>query len=593
MAEASFLEHYAEELRALRGRAGRFAEAFPKIAGRLRLAPDVTDDPHVERLIQGFAYSAARLRQKIDDEFPELTGALLETLLPNALAPVPAMSVVAFAPAPGLGAAQRIARGTMLEAGPVEGEPILFATAQDVTLAPVRLASARIMNRPFEAPPPPRGDAAGCLRLTLAPTGKARLPETGLERLRVFLAAPARDAEALMALLLQGVQGVAVAAHSEDAAARRLPPTAVRQAGFARDEALLPVPPGGLDGHRILTERFALPEKFLFFDVETGPLPHPDRVDLYIYLVRAPGDLERRVDASAFALHATPVVNLFPARTEPVVLDGTRPSYPLTVDSRRPLARRIHSVADVTLAESGGPARASRPYFHRLTERGARGVFHQLRRHPSSPGEPAGEVSIAFVDGRGAQARARDTTASVEVRVTNGTLPLALPFGGGQPRLRVVSAVEHVAGAACLVPITAPRRPDTGPGREWRLVSHLALNHLSLTEEGAAALKGILRLHDPGDDRQVAQTIDAIAGVATTPAIARIKGVTVSGVDVRLLFDPGRIEEGRAVVFGAVLDRFLGAHATVNTFTRLSLRMEGRTDDLAAFPARAGEGALS
>jgi type VI secretion system protein ImpG len=593
VAEASFLEHYAEELRALRGRAARFADAFPKIAGRLRLAPDTTDDPHVERLIQGFAYSAARLRQKIDDEFPELTGALLETLLPGGLAPVPAMSVVAFDPVPGLGHAQLVPRGSTLEAGPVEGEPIRFRTAQDVTLAPLRLASARIMNRPFEAPPPPRADAAGCLRLTLAPSGKTRLNEARVERLRLFLAAPLRDAEALMALLLQGVQGVALAAHPQDEAPRRLPGTVVTQAGFAREESLIPVPPGGLDGHRVLIERFALPEKFLFIDVETGPLPHPDRVDLYVYLSRAPGELERRVDASSFALHSTPIVNLFPARAEPVAIDGTRPDHPLTVDSRRPLAKRVHSVSEVTLTEAGGPARVARPYFHRLTERGARGVFHQLRRHPASPGEPAGEVSIAFVDGRGAGARARETTATVDVLATNGALPLALPFGGGQPRLTVSSAVEGVAEVRCLVPVTAPRRPDTGQGREWRLLSHLALNHLSLTEEGAAALKGILRLHDPGDDREVARTIDAVADVATQPAIARIRGVTVSGVDVRIAFDPGRIEEGRAVVFGSVLDRFLGLHATVNTFTRLTLRMEGRTDDLAAFPARAGEGALS
>ena len=593
MAEASFLEHYAEELRALRGRAARFADAFPKIAGRLRLAPGTTDDPHVERLIQGVAYSNARLRQKIDDEFPQLTGALLETLLPNALAPVPAMSVVAFEPVPGLGKVQTIPRHTEIEAGPVEGEPIRFRTSQAVALAPLRLASARIMNRPFEAPAPPRPDAAGCLRLTFEPMGKTRLHEARVERLRLFLAGAPRDAEALMALILQGVQGVALAAHSGDEAPRRLPGSAVTQAGFARDEGLLPVPPGGLDGHRLLVERFALPEKFLFLDVETGPLPHPDRVDVYLYLARAPGELERRLDAGAFALHATPVVNLFPTRAEPVPIDGTRPDHPLTVDARRPLAKRVHSVSGVTLAEAGGPSRAARPYFHRLTERGARGVFHQLVRHPSSPGEPAGEVSIAFVDGRGAETRARETTATVEVLATNGQLPLALPFGGGQPKLTVPGGVENVAHVACLLPVTAPRRADTGRGREWRLTSHLALNHLSLTEEGAAALKGILRLHDPGDDREVAQTIDAISGVATAPAIARIRGVTVSGVDVRITFDPGRIEEGRAVVFGTVLDRFLGVHATVNTFTRLALRMEGRTDDIAAFPARAGEGALS
>jgi len=127
-----FLDKYNDELYALRKRASRFAAAFPKIAGRLRMTGDVADDPHVERLIQSFAYSAARVRQKLDDEFPELSDSLLETLYPHYLAPLPSMSVVQFEPGATLATVQRLARHSEILAEPINGESCRFRTTQDV-----------------------------------------------------------------------------------------------------------------------------------------------------------------------------------------------------------------------------------------------------------------------------------------------------------------------------------------------------------------------------------------------------------------------------------------------------------------------------
>ena len=95
-----FLTWYSRELSALRARASKFAEKHPKIAGRLRLTGEAADDPHVERIIQGFAYSAARIRQKLDDDFPELTDSLLDALYPHYLAQIPSMSIMKITPSP-------------------------------------------------------------------------------------------------------------------------------------------------------------------------------------------------------------------------------------------------------------------------------------------------------------------------------------------------------------------------------------------------------------------------------------------------------------------------------------------------------------
>ena len=588
-----FLEHYADELDALRRRAARFADAFPKIAGRLRLASETSDDPHVERLVQSFAYATARLRQKLDDGFPELSEGLLETLYPHFLAPVPAMSIVAFAPDPGAEAARIVPRGTEIETEPVDGDTCRFRTTQDVTLAPVAIAAARMMNRPLEAPPFPGASPLGCLVLTLEPTSKARIAELGLTTLRLHLGGPERQAGEIFRLLTQHALGVAVADHSGDPAPRRLPASAIRAAGFAPEEAALPAPERSFPGYRLLSEFFALPQKFLFVDVDIGTPTQADRADVYVYLDAAPGDLERRIDAGAFTLGATPVVNLFETRAEPILIDGTRSAYPLLADARRPRTRRVHSVAHVTLADEGGGTREAVPYFHRRTDPAAGGVFYQIVRHGPGTDEGTGATAIAIVDHRTRRADAAGTTASVEVLATNGDLPRALPFGGGQPRLRLASPVDAVGGVTCLRPVTQPPRADPDPDRIWQLVSHLSLNHLSLDADGAPALRAILRLYDPGDSRETSQLIEAILDVTTRPAIARIAAVMVSGIDVTITFDPDRIDEGAAHLFGTVLDRFLGGYVALNAFTRLTLRMKDRTDVLAAFPARAGEGALA
>src|SRR5262245_57482054 len=73
-----------------------FAAKYPKLAGRLQLEADRCEDPHVERLLEGFALLAARVHLKLDDDFPEISTALLEALYPHYLRPVPSMSVVQF-----------------------------------------------------------------------------------------------------------------------------------------------------------------------------------------------------------------------------------------------------------------------------------------------------------------------------------------------------------------------------------------------------------------------------------------------------------------------------------------------------------------
>src|SRR5712664_2656127 len=118
----ALLPYYDRELNALRRLAAEFAATHPKIAGRIRLAPETVDDPHVERLLEGVAYLAARVHHRLDDEFPELTDALLSVLYPHYLAPVPSAMVVQFGCQPDLLGPFQIDTGLALDTEPVRGE---------------------------------------------------------------------------------------------------------------------------------------------------------------------------------------------------------------------------------------------------------------------------------------------------------------------------------------------------------------------------------------------------------------------------------------------------------------------------------------
>src|SRR5229473_1876220 len=90
-----------------------FAEKYPKVASRLLLEPNRCEDPHVERLIEAAAFLAARVHLKIDDEFPEISEALLTVLYPHYIRQIP--NVLRHHP---LAPLDR--RGSMAHAGPAE-----------------------------------------------------------------------------------------------------------------------------------------------------------------------------------------------------------------------------------------------------------------------------------------------------------------------------------------------------------------------------------------------------------------------------------------------------------------------------------------
>jgi type VI secretion system protein ImpG len=597
----ALLSHYNRELAAIRKLAAEFAAAHPKIAGRLRLSADAVDDPHVARLLEGVAFLGARVQQRLDDEFPELTDALLGVLYPHYLAPVPSCAIAQFRPQPDLDVGLHLAAGLPLDTEPVRGETCRFRTAWSQTLWPIEIESVRLSGLPLTAPANRHATGAvAVLRIGLRCTGPATFTALGLDRLRVFLRAPANVSLPLLELLSVHALSVAYADGPADPNPAILPGSAIAPVGFAPEEAILPWPVRSFSGFRLLTEYFSFPEKFLFVDfagIERKTLlASGGRMDIFVWLGRAGPDLERAINRDSLALGCVPVVNLFPQHCEPVPLSHTETDYRVVPDARRPTAMEVWQVEQVQETRPDGTVRPWRP-FYRLAWQGdgvmehLGGSYHTTRR-PSTVGGT--ETFLAAFDPELDPDLPADGVLSIDALCLNRDLPTLLPFGGDHPVLRLVEGNSLIDGVTCLTAPTPTLRPQAREARFWRLISHLSLSHLSVVgdADGAAVLKEVLRLYDLRDTAESRVAIDGLLAVSARPGVSRVPGSRAGafcrGLDVTLEFDARVWKASGLFLLASILDRFLALHATVNSFVRCSAILRGRRDPVATWPARAG-----
>jgi type VI secretion system protein ImpG len=607
------LPYYNRELSFLRRMGAEFAQANPKIAGRLRLGPDSSEDPHVERLIEAFAYLTARIRHKLDDDLPELTEGVLGVLYPHYLAPVPSMSIVQFRLHPTqseLTTGYTVPRESVLETEPIQGEPCRFRSCYATTLWPVELKSASLSRPPFTAPVTRfSAQAAAVLQLTLRCNSEqvtfAKLP---LNSLRFFLKGQSQHVFSLYELLFNNTLQIALASPGRKGEPTLLDRQCLRQVGFERDEGLLPYAPRSSLGYRLLSEYFGFTEKFLFFDL-TGLTPQAlkqagNQLDIFFYLNRTTSDLEQNLNADMFRLGCTPIVNLFRQRAEPIKLTHNVYQYRVVPDARRPRATEVYSIDRVTATSPAGEQVEYVPFYsmQHAVQRGTEQPFWHATRKTAGESESriddGTEVLLSLVDLDFHPSAPANWTLDVETTCLNRDLPNRLPFGGDQPRLQLAEGGAPLGRILCLSPPTRTLRPSLRDGALWRLLSHLTLNHLSLVDNelGAEALRETLRLYDFSGSPEKSALVEGILSVNSRRVAGRVGGHLVGGfcrgVEVTVNFDEKRFSGSSVFLFASVLERFLALHCSINSFTKLTATIKGRDAALRQWPPRAGERVL-
>ncbi len=608
------LEHYYElELEAVRRLAAEFARGRPKIAGRLEIDPDVgeSDDPHVERLLEAFAFLTARIRHKLDDELPEITDALLNVLYPHYLAPVPSMAVVQFQLDPHQGqiaGGLEVPRGTKLYSREVRGLPCRFRTTSPATLWPIELSDVSFQRAPFGETirlPSHIREPEALLRLELRCLGGLKFPQVQMDELRLFLSGDNRTVHQLHELLLKDVRQVVAGTPASPRESLVLTASCLKPVGFSPDDSMLPYGSQSFSGYRLLTEYFGFPEKFQFVDI-TGlsaarTRAMGDRLEILFLLDEADASLESRVDRKSIRLGCAPIVNLFEQRTDPIRISHTKSEYRVIPDVRHAARMEVYSITDVESVD----VRTNRavqysPFFsyqHGDERRTSDAFWHMRRAQSLRAGDAGTDVHLSLVDLDFNPKSPACEELLVSTLCTNRDLAGELRQSGGQSWDFQVEGKLPVRRIEPIVMPTAPRRLPLSENY-WRLVSHLSLNHLSITDgaSGADALREILRLYDYSDSPVTQQQISGVLSVSSRRRTARVTDGFHSGfargIEITVELDPERFAGRGLYLFSSVLDRFLPLYASINSFTCLVTRLKGQREPYKIWPIRIGERTL-
>lgn len=613
-----FLSYYERELGYIRALGGEFAKRFPKIAGRLGLDEFECADPYVERLLEGFAFLAARVQLKIDAEFPRFTQSLLSIVLPHVVAPTPSMAIVEMQPNPKRGALTegfRVPRGSTLKAtaGRPDSAPCEYRTARDLDLWPITLTQVSLSSYVGdlgELEIENRRTVRAALRLRFRTASGAAVSELALDRLPLFLRGPERLGVRLYELLCAGAVGLVV----RDGAGQRthfVGREPLRPLGFEDNEALLPYTLASFHGYRLLHEYFALPSRFHFVEL-LGLGSGLRRVqgsefEVCVLLDRHEPELDARIALENFVLHATPIVNLFPRRADRIHLNEGQNEYHLVVDRTRPLDFEVHSVTEVV--GFGGNVVASREFlpFYSVSERKQREAeaYYTVHRQPrlrSSQGHglgarstyPGSEVFISLVDGDEGPYGSDLEQLGVTVLCSNRDLPLFMTLGAGKSDFTLETGAP-VQAVRCIAGPSEPRPSPAWGAASWRLVSHLALNQLSFGDTadalGAGPLRRMLELYAELGAAGARRQIEGIRGVKCASIVRRLPlagpGSFARGLEITLDCDETSFEGASAFLLGAVLDRFFARYVSINSFTETVLRSPQR-GEIMRWPTRLG-----
>jgi type VI secretion system protein ImpG len=580
------LRHYYErELEILRRDLRAFAQRNPEAATRLSVNSDGrSDDAGVERMVQSTAILHARHSAKIDDDYPELSEALIERTFAQYLRPFPSCSVAQFDMAgmfDSLTESVRIERGTQLKT--TEGG-CLFRTTYNVVLAPVEIARAQYATTPtaplsVKLPP----DASGMLSVTFrsAKTG-SRLDVAAPATLRVHLAGQPSVVAALMdTMLLRTAR-----AYVEDSEGRwaRLPTIAIAPVGFGPHDWLVtdakePGQPFGLLG-----EYFAYAERFHFVDIDLASVcaaaqgepagePQSEQLTLHWVVTGVPPNSRAaqqlaHLSADHLKLFCTPVVNLFERKGVSLKYDRQNGVWPIHAQAKNDAHTEVWSVDQVCTGQ-GTRLRSSAAL---MTSHAPPTWTFMQRSGPASL--ETGLAAALRLDG--AEDRVRTgpemDTLVADVTCTNGDLPHSLPFGasGGDMRLAAKkSATEKIA--LLHVPTSVVRLSRTN-GALWRLIGQQTPHALRLTQAGLPALKQLFQQFAQLSPSQ-AQHVDGITGLkhrSVMTLMARAsQPAMVRGIEVTLEIDEQRFIAHSVAVFARVMERFFAPYAPSNSFVQL------------------------
>ncbi|MDD1780504.1 type VI secretion system baseplate subunit TssF [Enterovibrio sp. ZSDZ35] len=560
--------YFREELTFLKEQGVEFSKVYPQLS---RFLNSRSTDPDVERLLEGFAFLTGRLREKIDDEFPELTHSIINMLWPNYLRQVPSICILKFNPvAKSITEKQTVKQSTEVESTPVYGTACRYTSCRDVDVYPIDRTTTKTVH----------SRDSSIVDVGLQIQNGLKLDQIGLTKLRFFLGGDNYSSETLYLWLNHHLSKIEIVTNKETVS---IPKSCLSMVGFDAEDGILPYPQNVYEGYRVLQEYLSFPVVFKFFDISDlndflfGDV-EGDITLRFVFSKALPSDV--RVTDNQFSLYCTPAINLFQHDAEPIDLNGKRTEYKISPSNRSPSHFEVFSVEgvrgwiDAAQGKFRGHFREYQPFesFSHEIERAKNRVALYYRVRVKEGMTLAGlEHYISFIRGDETACVGDSEAISLSLTCSNRQLPLEL--GVGDIHVATDSSPTFATFENITEP-TAPIRPALDGSLLWTLISNLSLNYLSILSK--EALSSVIKAYDFRAlvDRQAERISklrnESIVDIKTSPVEKLIKGLPVRGLKSEITLDQSAFgSEGELYLFGSILSRFFSLYASINSFHEL------------------------
>lgn len=596
-------KYFEREYNFLQTAGEEFAKKHPTLGSRLRMSERERKDPFVERLFEGFAFLAGRIQERLDDEFPEIAGGILEILFPNLLKPFPSCSILQLKHKPGaISKPIVVEKGSEIQTASAkykvrykvyagvsdksrltekeEPADFIFRTTQDVILRPMTLSDVTVEDST-------KGNTI--LKLKIQPDRNVDYESLQMNNFQLYLQGAASIKFELLYFLTNFVSSVSVkelsdtkAAYTEIKDFKIEIPDLYSEDYSARDNSILPYSKQTFSGYKLLQEYFSFPEKFFFIQIngleqfksseQSGPFEI--KIDFNRRIVK-----EKWATLKNIALHCTPIVNLFSRMTEEVIVNQRLPEYYIVPDIDRRKSREIYSVDKVSgISESKIEQYKYIPISsHDILDTSDpdynyKRFFSVFRRTQVS------DMSETFIRLFGPSMEEDDfpkETLSIQATLSNGFLPASyLEVGVIKEPINFPVGIEASN-------ITIPTDVLEGPDKSnylWSLIANLSVSYTSLSE--VETLKNILNLYNwfKVHNHPNKKRIDGILKIDKPKIISKIKNRSIiRGIEFHITIDPNEFEHGAGDIylFGLILNKFLSQYVTVNSFIQLRITESG------------------
>ena len=569
----SFNKYFQDELNYLRELGSSFSASNPELS---RFLSEEGEDPDVERLLEGFAFLTGRIRQKLDDEFPEISHSLINLLWPNYLRPVPSMSVLEFKPrVHAITAKQTILKEAEVQSVEVDGSPCFFRTVYDVDVYPLDITGAKLLDAALGSE----------IQLEFTIDAGVASEEINLDRLRIYLHDDLKRpvANVLYLWLFRYLDEYDIVVKLKNGETQKhigLSPSTIRPVGFEEAETLLPADNAVFSGYRLIQEYFQFPEKFLFFDIiDLAEVFLSGKVDTFTIHLRfsRPFDGQVKIKKDNFRLFCTPIVNLFKCDADPIRVDHLRHGYVVRPTHPNLKHVEVFSIDRVEGKLKGQTKRVDYPPYESFEHTHQLGssdttIFYHASIRPSVLGKGV-DHHINLINRNTVPENIVSETITLELTCTNRNLPEVLQPGqvcydtGKSPEFVTFKNITKVTPA-----ISPPFQENL----HWRLIANMALQYNSLVS--VEALRALIKFYDfhafnnRQRERANQQLCEGIEKVMTQEVDRLYQGVPVTGVKTTVYlreskFGAAGIQgEGRMFLFASVLNRFFSQYARTNAF---------------------------